>query len=94
MSKKLIILVLILILFSGCTHTYITPKLIEIDPKTKSLPKRAIKYTITEDGNVTIKIKDAKWIVGKLNRCTKNSKKLRIANKALNSQIRSNNSTK
>lgn len=92
MLKSLTLSALTLLFFNGCNKEYARPKLTEISPKTKKLPKRAIRYTINKDGTVTLKIREAKWILGKLNRATKNSKILKIANKALNEEIRKNNS--
>ena len=92
MLKNLVVLALIVLFFNGCSKDrYIVPKLTLIDPKTKSLPSRELEYTITKDGNVTMRLRDAKWIVAKLNRCVRNNKKLEVANRGLNEQIRINN---
>ena len=92
MLKSLAVLVLIVLFFNGCSEDrYITPKLTTIDPKTKTLPSRELEYKITQDGNASMKLRDAKWLVAKMNRCVRNNKKLKVANRALNEQIRINN---
>jgi len=90
MLKNLMQWVLILPLFNGCTQL-IRPSLVKIEPILKPLPSKDITYNISRDGNVTLRVEDAKWLIGKLNRCVKNTKKLEIANRALNEEIRVNN---
>ena len=88
--KKTTALVLITLLFSftGCAkkHT-LTPKLKTINANTDKLHNCNTTYTIEKDGNVTIPLKDAKCIISKLKKCQKNTKKLIVANTALNAQI-------
>lgn len=92
MLKNPIISVLILLLSNGCTKV-VSPRLTTIEPMIRPLPNRDITYSILGDGNVTLRVEDAKWLIGKLNRCVKNHKKLEIANRALNEEIRVNNLT-
>ena len=86
-----IALVAIGLLFSACSSTTSTlmPRLTAIDVVTKPLPSRELSYTIEEDNRtVSMRRLEARWIVAKLNRCTYNAKRLEIANKALNAQIK------
>ena len=84
-----IALVAIGLLFSGCSSTTLMPRLTAIEVATKPLPQRELSYTI-EDDNRTVSMRrlEARWIVAKLNRCVYNAKRLEIANKALNAQIK------
>ncbi|MFK5975354.1 MAG: hypothetical protein QM493_02490 [Sulfurovum sp.] len=90
-KNHLILLVLILTLLSSCANKkklFVSPKLtaIEVDIK-KSKKSREITYTIKEDGNVTLPLDDARWITAKLNLCTKDRRKLKIANDGMTRQI-------
>lgn len=87
--KNIVMLALIPILFSGCSEKTktVAPKLHTIDAKTKELKDCKTKYTISEDGNVTLSLKEGRCIIMKLNRCIRNNEKLTVANNALNEQI-------
>jgi len=91
---KFLYFILAVIVFNGCSEKIVSmpPKLHTIDPKTKKLRKCTITYTIQADGNVTLPLDDAMCITNKLSMSEKNCEKLRIANMALNNQIRLLNS--
>jgi len=86
----LILLALIGLFFSGCSSTpQPPPRLTPIEVATKPLPQRELSYTIQDDNRtVSMRRLEARWIVAKLNRCVYNAKRLEIANKALNGQIK------
>ena len=89
-KNHLILLALITILFNGCNEQeklFVYPKLTAITTKTKALTSREIKYTVHKDGNVSLSLRDARWFTAKLHRCSKNNKKLTIANNAMVKQI-------
>ena len=87
--KRIAILALIPIFFSGCSDkiNVDAPPLKTIDAKTKELKDCKTKYTISKDKNVTLSLKEGRCIIMKLNRCIANCEKLEVANTALNGQI-------
>ena len=89
-KNHLALLAVTLILFNGCSEQeklFVYPKLTAITTDTKKLTNREIKYTIKEDGNVSVSLRDARWFTAKLRRCARNNQKLTIANNAMVKQI-------
>ena len=88
--KQILGLVFITILFSACGR--ITPKLNPIYVQLEELTDCNTTYTVSEEGNVTLSLTDAKCITNKLSTSLKDREKLHIANIALNAQIFLSNS--
>jgi|GEM_PF-5965460 len=84
-SLYISVMVLTVAIFSGCSSHNFAFK--NIDPKTKPLSTRKITYTIRDD-NITMGVRDFKWIVAKSNRGWRNAKKLEIALGACEAQHR------
>jgi len=82
----ILITVLTLALFSGCTKQYY-PRVKEIAVHTRLNSSHKITYTI-KDRNITLARKDFRWLLAKSNRGWRNTKKLQLVVDSYVKQIR------
>lgn len=82
----ILVMVLILTLFSGCTKQY-NPRVKEIEVHTRPNSSHEITYTI-EDRNITLARDDFRWLLAKSNRGWRNTEKLQLVVDGYERQIR------